>query len=925
MSSHLRLALFSVAATPLLAAPAPKADLPAGLELVVAAAPPLVRHPILGCLDDRGRLFIGDSSGVNWNQEQLDKDPPHRVLLLEDADGDGVFDRSTVFADRMTFPQGACWLGGSLYVASPPGIWRLTDSDGDGIADRRELIVGGFEHTGNAADVHGPFLHPTNGRLYWCHGRKGHAVKRRDGSLVHAGKAAGIWSCLPDGEDVQWHALGCMDNPVEVEFLPDGDIIGVVNLHYNQPRGDTLVHWLPGGVYERPDLPDVIADLPRTLDRMPVVHNYGHVAVSGFTRYRSGTLDPSWRNDLFVTFFNTQKVVRTRLIPEGSTYGATTHEFLKVHDPNVHLTDVIEDRDGSLLVLDTGGWFRRGCPSSLEERPDIRGAVYRVRARGARRTPATSPAEPPVPAVPLAAAREPRDLRRALESIAAARVITPGDQTLLARLLAQPLDPALEHAAMYAALVTGTFGLDHLRTASTPAARRRLLRILEQTLPAGDGRDALLLAALAFATGADADLAGAACAVLARNADSPRRFAAEFTRLLAGASVEAAALRLLTTVLAAAPASPDAAPLVTRMLEHRAAEVRRAAWSMLARTRTDVPPAAWGAALERNLGEAAPGDLPALLEALAHVPDPRFRPALTRYAADPSRPATLRVRALGATVRPGETVAEATFAALLALAGDAASPAARADAARLLGRSNLSDAQVRAAAPLLATSNPVEIGELLKAVRRRTDPETGRVCAAELLRSPFLGTIEESAIRSAFSGFPARVVEETLLPAVRAAAAADDSRRRRLEDLASAATRGRPGEGRRLWAESSCQSCHSAGGMGAAIGPDLSRIGAARTARDILESILFPDATLVRDFETHLIETAGGEVHAGRLLREDRGAVTLVDAAGNLQSLPLASVVGRGISPRSLMPVGLELAMSEQQLLDLVAWLTSLR
>ena len=164
-----------------------------------------------------------------------------------------------------------------------------------------------------------------------------------------------------------------------------------------------------------------------------------------------------------------------------------------------------------------------------------------------------------------------------------------------------------------------------------------------------------------------------------------------------------------------------------------------------------------------------------------------------------------------------------------------------------------------------------------------------------------------------------------MLPAVHAVAATLDTRRRRLEELAAAAPRGRPAEGRRLWAQSSCQACHSAAGMGRAIGPDLSRIGAARTARDLLESILFPDATLARDFETHLIETAGGEVHAGRLLREERGAVTLVDAAGNEQSLPLAAVVGRGISPRSLMPAGLELAMSEQQLLDLVAWLASLR
>jgi glucose/arabinose dehydrogenase len=148
----------------------PKAHLPAGYELSVAAAAPLVTHPTMACLDDKGRLFLGDGVGVNWNKAQLDANPPNRVLLLEDTDKDGVFDKSTIFADRMTFPQGGLWLNGSLYVASPPGIWKLTDTDGDGVADQREMIVSGFDYTGNAADIHGPFLHP-NGRLYWCHGR----------------------------------------------------------------------------------------------------------------------------------------------------------------------------------------------------------------------------------------------------------------------------------------------------------------------------------------------------------------------------------------------------------------------------------------------------------------------------------------------------------------------------------------------------------------------------------------------------------------------------------------------------------------------------------------------------------------------------------------------------------------------------------
>lgn len=899
----------------------PRHELPAGLELVIAAAPPLVRHPIMGCLDDRGRLFLGDSAGVNWTQQELDANPPHRVLLLEDTDGDRVFDRVTVFADRMTFPQGACWLDGSLYVASPPGIWRLTDRDGDGVADERVMIVGGFEHTGNAADVHGPFPHPTNGRLYWCHGRKGHTVVRRDGTLVHAGKASGIWSCRPDGEDVQWHALGCMDNPVEVDFTADGDIIGVVNLHYNQPRGDTLVHWLPGGAYERPDLLDVIADLPRTLDRMPVVHNYGHVAVSGFTRYRSGALDAAWQDDLFVTLFNTQKLVRTRLVPTGSTYTATNHEFLKIHDANVHLTDVIEDRDGSLLVLDTGGWFRRGCPASLEERPDIRGAVYRIRSVASASTTSFRPAKPTAPDHAWAA----REQRRSIEAIAARRAATNEERDVLRSLLGETLDPALEHAVMHAGLATRAFGLDELRETRNPAARRRLLRILEQTLPAGPLMNELRRIAREDARAPDPLLAEAARNLLARDPGAVGRLAPDFRAALSAPVVPPSELELIISVLGRSPATGAAAAIVARMLEHPTRDVRRAAWRLLSKEPVPRAPADWVDHLEQNLADSSPAEMTLLLPALAQVQDPRLSAALARYAAADDRPLALRVRALGATLRAGSVVPPGPFRTLLAAATGADSPAARSEAIRLLGRANLDDAQVRALSPLLATAGPVELGELFKAVRRRSDAALGRLCAEQLRQSPFLGSLEESAVRSVFSAFPAAVFDTLLLPEIRAASAGGDRVRRRLEELTTVAAKGRPEAGRRLWAGTSCAACHLAGETGGRVGPDLSRIGAARNARDLLESILLPDATLARDFETHLIETSDGGRHAGRLLRETDGTVTLIDAGGVEIALPAAAVVSRTVSPRSLMPPGLEQGFTEQQLLDLVAWLGSLR
>jgi glucose/arabinose dehydrogenase len=122
----------------------PEHDLPEGYTLELAAASPLVTHPIMGCLDDRGRLYVGDAVGVNWNKAQLEANPPNRVLMLEDTDQDGIFDRSTVFADKMTFPQGACWLEGSLYVGSPPSLWKLTDTDDDGVADRFYIRMAAF-------------------------------------------------------------------------------------------------------------------------------------------------------------------------------------------------------------------------------------------------------------------------------------------------------------------------------------------------------------------------------------------------------------------------------------------------------------------------------------------------------------------------------------------------------------------------------------------------------------------------------------------------------------------------------------------------------------------------------------------------------------------------------------------------------------
>ena len=126
---------------------------------------PLVDRPVVCCLDDKGRLYVADSSGSNEAPKvQLEK-KPHRIVRLEDSDGDGIYDKKTVFADQMMFLQGVMWKDGSLYVGAPPHIWKLTDSDNDGKADKREIWFDGKTLTGCANDLHGPYAGP-DGYIY---------------------------------------------------------------------------------------------------------------------------------------------------------------------------------------------------------------------------------------------------------------------------------------------------------------------------------------------------------------------------------------------------------------------------------------------------------------------------------------------------------------------------------------------------------------------------------------------------------------------------------------------------------------------------------------------------------------------------------------------------------------------------------------
>ncbi|MDZ4849609.1 MAG: PVC-type heme-binding CxxCH protein [Pirellulaceae bacterium] len=120
-----------------------KIHLPAGFKAEIVAAEPLLLDPVAFDWDQRGRLWVVEMAdyplGMDGNGQ-----PGGRIRVLEDSDSDGSYDRSTLFADGLNFPNGILtWRDGVIVTASPE-ILFLQDTDADGRADKKEILISGL-------------------------------------------------------------------------------------------------------------------------------------------------------------------------------------------------------------------------------------------------------------------------------------------------------------------------------------------------------------------------------------------------------------------------------------------------------------------------------------------------------------------------------------------------------------------------------------------------------------------------------------------------------------------------------------------------------------------------------------------------------------------------------------------------------------
>ena len=176
------------------------------LKVTLWADETLVRNPTSISVDERGRVWVTEAVNYrNWQNHQghlnqVSHAAGDRIVILEDSDGDGRADRSTVFAQdaELVAPTGICVLGDKVFVSCSPNIFVFVDDDGDDKADRKEVFLTGFGGRDHDHGVHSIVPGP-DGRLYFSVGNAGpHIVTDRSGWTLRSGSHYQSLTADPD-------------------------------------------------------------------------------------------------------------------------------------------------------------------------------------------------------------------------------------------------------------------------------------------------------------------------------------------------------------------------------------------------------------------------------------------------------------------------------------------------------------------------------------------------------------------------------------------------------------------------------------------------------------------------------------------------------------------------------------------------------
>nr|MBI1230106.1 c-type cytochrome [Cytophagales bacterium] len=966
-----------------------------GLEATLFASEPMITNPTNIDVDHRGRVWVCEAfnyrPAITGNEV---KEAGDRIVILEDTDGDGKADKSTVFYQdpELNAPLGIWVMGNQAIVSQSPYVWMLTDTDGDDVADKKEILFQGIDGDQHDHGMHA-FVFGPDGKFYFNFGNSGGQILDGTGKLVvdksgnpvsKASYQEGlVFRCNPDftefevlgqnfrnNYEVAVDSYGTMwqsDNDddgnkgVRINFVMEYGNYGYkdemtgagwrVN-RTNKEKEIPLQHWHLND-------PGVVPNLLQT----------GAGSPTGMVVYEGELLPEVFRNQMIHTDAGPNVVRAYPVTNSGAGYTATMVNIMEGDkDQWFRPSDVCVAADGSLMVAD---WYDPGVGG--HQVGDLnRGRIFRVAPSG---TPYSTPTFDFTSVSGAIKALENPNLSvryHAWQKLQRAGTAAEAD---LKNVFTSHSNPRVQARAFWALAKTAGIGTQYieqaishedpnLRMAGLRAARQvnaDLIPYLNQLVNDPDPqvrREAAIAlrhhpspkAPQLWATLASHHDGNDRWYLEALGIGADRQWDAYYSAwldLVAEKAEEHPAHKDIVwrsrTGLAvpqlASLASDKAVPLDDRLRYFRAfdfnpdkAKKSEALIEMLEENQLKKEGQEEAEGISRlvlaHLDPAYLGKSVAAQEALSKVLDETYgteaylemvqrfevkkeNPRLLQLAIDQSDNALGRTAATMLLRQDGRpmilqlvkgTDEKATINMLRALRG--------------VGSNESLDILEGLA---LDSSTPL-------AVRREATSAIGGSYSGEdrvlvLLKE---GKIPDNLIASAVNGV-SRAWRKSIRMEANAYLDSDETEGNTLPPMNELlAMKGNLEEGKNVF-KANCAVCHQAGDLGMDFGPKLTEIGSKLSKEAQYISIIHPDAGISFGYEGFILQMKDGSTLGGIISSQTETDIDLKLPGGSIIPIKTSDVESITQMENSMMPAGLEKAMSTQELVDLVEFLMNLK
>jgi len=921
----------------------------AGFRVELVAAEPLVESPVAFDWGPDGRLWVVEMRDYPSGMDGQGA-PGGRIKVLTDANGDGRYDTARIFLDNLSCPTAVkVWRDGILVTAAPD-IFFAQDTDGDGLADRRETLFTGFvkgntQHlvnslcfrldgglqvangdsggvvrsvkTGETVELRGRDLsiYPDSGELLARSGQTQFGTTRDDWDNWFGGNNSyPMWHYALDDSYLRRNPhVAASDVRVQLSVEPGPSrvypVSTTVERFNDHDRANRFTSACSPAIYRD----TLLAGLHGNAFICEPVHNLVHREVLSATNttFTSRRDENEQKSEFLVSADNWFRPVWTATGPDGALWIADMYRY----------------------VIEHPQWIPRGMQRQLNLRAgDNRGRIYRIVPEAGGR---------PFPRIDtLSAAALVQTLESpngALRDLAHQMLLWKRDAAPLVplrTLAASAASPQARLHALYVLAVQGGLENALLLTAlrdSHPGVRRHAIVLSERFLKSRD--ESVTAAVLALEDDADPQVQMQLAYSLGYTPEEK-----------AGRALARLAVRHARDPLLSAAVASSSLPHLQAMIDELAANSEKMKENV----------ALAGQLLKMAFAEERVEAVARLLKETAGadgVSAWRFVLLASFMDALQARNTTLQAYLQRApSLRTLEKPLEGVFESARAVSSDGAGALeARLAATRLLGRDNARiDAELELLAALLSPVTPPELQrEAVGALGRIRDPRANEKLLVgwkkygPALRHTVIDSLlarQESTLflLERMKNVPALVTALDASRRQRLLNHREESVRKRAAELLTASLEsdraklvvqregvlrmyGDVARGREAFA-SVCAACHRLEGVGTAIGPDLTALN-DKSAKAMLVAILDPNRAVEDRYVQYVVNVKDGTSLVGKIESETSTAITVTGVDGASRSLlrsDLASIVSSGVS---LMPEGLEAALDDQKLADLIAYL----